>query len=85
MLNHPILQYLAAQIPNNLVDVDDGATSLIVLDMGWIDTWIDDRPLSFPVSANVLMSVYPPALHAVRPVHIRMHSGEDRINVTSVE
>ncbi len=85
MLNHSIHQYLAAHIPNNLVDVDNAAPALIVFNMRWIDTWIDHSPLPLPISSHGIVTTDTPALHSVRPVHIWMHSGEDRIDVASVE
>ena len=86
VLNHSIQQYLAVQIPNNLVDIDNTvhpALSSSICD--WLDAWIDHRPLPLPIGAYIVMSVHTSALHPVRPVHIRMHSGEDRIDVASVE
>ena len=85
VLNHSIHQYLAAQIPNNLVDIDNAAPALIVFNMHWVDTRIDHSPLPLPISSHGIVTTDTPALHSVRPVHIWMHSGEDGIDVASVE
>src|SRR5712675_286267 len=67
------------------MNVDDDAPEVILADMNGVDLGIDHAPLPRPVRTNALMAIDAPSFHAVRPIHVRMHGGENCIDVAVVE
>ncbi len=50
-----------------------------------LDMRINQSPLAGPVVADPTMTVHAPTFHSVRPIHIRMHSRERRVEVASIK
>jgi hypothetical protein len=85
MLDHLIRYDRAGPIADDLVDIDDETTTLVGPEASGLDVGINHTPLARPVVAHTVATVDPPALHPVRPVHVRMHDREGRRDVARIE
>src|ERR1043166_1184118 len=50
-----------------------------------LDRRIDLAPLPQPILADSFSTAYPAAFHAVRPIDVGVHGGQNGINVAAVE
>ena len=75
----------AFAVMNNLMNFHNPSASIIEIYGDRFDTGIEDGPLPGPILANAFMTIDEAAFHAVRPHHVRLHPGEDGIDIAGVE
>ena len=75
----------AFAVMNNLMNFYNPSASIIDIYGDRFDMWIEDGPLPSPILANAFMTIDEAAFHAVRPHHVRLHAGQDGIDIAGVE
>ena len=85
VLDSAVHEYVARQVPNHLVNVDHRSTGFILFEPYRLNVGINHPPLTPPVIAYLAVAVNSAALHAVGPVHIRMHHGQNRLDVPGIK
>src|SRR5438552_10105328 len=85
VLHRPVEEYGPTHVANYLVNIYDDAAIFFGSELQRSDIGIKHAPLARPVGANAIATVYPTALHAVRPLYVRMHQRENRIYIAPVE
>ena len=85
MLDGTLGEELAVGVTDHLVDVDDDPARGVRLESARLDPRIDRPELALPVVANAGVAADPAPLHPVRPVDLRVHQDEDRLDVAGVE
>ena len=73
------------RVPDNLLDVDDYPARGIRLEPARFDPRVDRPELALPVLADGGVAADPAPLHPVRPVDLRVHEQEDRLDVAGIE
>src|SRR6202022_1349137 len=82
---NPICNNGSLQIENQLMNFHHDATGPILFKAQRFNMGIDNTPLPGPVLANRQMAAYRPAFHAVRPLDLRMHRRQCRVDVAAIE
>ena len=85
MLGHSVCQQGTRQVTNNLMDLDYNRASWIGMEAPGLNHRIDLFPLPLPILADGLLSVDPAAFHAVGPIDLGVHSGQNSIDVTVIK
>jgi hypothetical protein len=85
MSNKLVHQYRASQIADDLVDAHYGAAAFVLIDLNRLNVRIKDGPLTSPVAADLIVSKHATAFHAVWPVHIGTHEGENGLYIPPIE
>jgi hypothetical protein len=83
---HPLIdEEFAAEIANDLMDVNGGAAIGFGGEIGGFDVRVEDRPLASPVVANLCVTAGATVFHQVGPVYVAMHEVEHGVDVACVE
>src|SRR5215204_859478 len=85
VMHDPVRDDRAGEVADDLVHLDGDATVGLVAEADGPDVGVDQAELSRPVRAHCLRPPLAPAVHPVRPVDVRMHQLERRVDVARVE
>jgi hypothetical protein len=80
-----VLHDIAGEVPNNLVDLHGHASVTRGTEAHGLDGRIDHAPLPSPVVADAAVPEHGAALHAIGPGDIRVHRGQNGLDVPRIE
>lgn len=85
MMDDLIDQQVSFTVMNHLVNCDHESASWIRGYLEGLNMWIEDCPLPGPVIAHAFMSIDEAAFHSIRPDHVGLHAGKNRVEPASIE
>src|ERR1017187_8380386 len=85
VMDHLVYEDVSSQIPHYLVNAYNNPAALNVFETPRVHTRVHDFPLASPILAHVRLPSVPPTFHAVGPVHVSLHRGQNGIDISGIE
>jgi hypothetical protein len=85
LLHQPVQERTAVFVEHALMNLNQDTPVWLGTEGLGFDNRVDETPLAHPIRSHAIVSIDVPALHAVGPLHVRMHHRKYRVDVPRVE